>query len=84
VSAILVGVGIVFLVAGLACTFSIIADAFENELWMGLMCLVFWPYMLWYAVAEYDHEKKWVMVGLWLFGSSVGLALISCGRLAAA
>jgi hypothetical protein len=73
-------VGTAFLIAGLGCTMGILFDAFENELWMGLLCLIFWPYMLWYAFAEFDHEKKWIMVATWLFGSSIGLTLIGLGR----
>ena len=76
---VLIIAGIACFIAGLASTFTIIMDAFENELYMGLLCLVFWPYMLWYTFAEFDHEKKWLMVGLSLFGYALGGLLCGIG-----
>lgn len=79
VSTILIVLGAGLIIAGLASTFAIIMDAFDNELYRGLLCLVFFPYMIWYAFAEFDHERKWWMVGAWMFGTSLGTLLLGMG-----
>ena len=49
--------------AGLGCWIIILIDAFQNEIWKGIVCLLCGLYGLYYAFAEFEHEKKWLIVG---------------------
>ena len=49
------------------CGIIILIDAFKNAVWKGIVCLVTCGlYMLYYAFAEFNHDKKWAIVGGWI------------------
>ena len=61
----LLGLAIVFGLVAFVCNIIILIDAFQNEVWKGILCLVCAFYLLYYMFAEFSHEKK----GLILAGS---------------
>lgn len=72
--------GILFGLAGFVCGIIILIDAFKSEWWKGLLCLVTCGlYMLYYAFVEFKHEKKWLIVAIWLLGGSIGAGLRTMG-----
>ena len=58
------------------CSIIIMIDAFKNEVWKGLLYFFCGLYALYYALVEYDSEKK-VLVLVGLFGGGIlGYALL--------
>jgi|CXWL01.1.fsa_nt_gi hypothetical protein len=71
---------IVFAIAGVWSSILIIIDMFQDELWKGLVGLLCGLYMLYYALFEFEHESKWIIVLLSLGGSSIAFGLLSMTR----
>jgi hypothetical protein len=70
---------------GLACLISwfiILIDAFRYETWAGLLSIVFPPYLIYYAIFEFEHDYKWpITLGYLAAGSIAGaLFLLAMGR----
>lgn len=65
----LIGLGLVGAVISVVCMILILIDAFQDELWKGLVALLCGVYMLYYAFAEFEHEHKWLIVLGWIGGS---------------
>lgn len=55
----------------LGCFIVILIDAFDDEIWKGLLGLLFNLYLLYYAIFEFEHEKKWAVVITWIL-SAIG------------
>ena len=53
----------------------VIIEAFQDEVWKGIVCILCGLYLQYYAVFELDHEWKWGIV-LVLLGSSAAAATI--------
>lgn len=62
-------------IASLVCYVIVIIDAFEDEFFRGLLCVVFPPYAWWYGWVEFEHEKKWLIFSLMVAGPFVTGAL---------
>jgi hypothetical protein len=64
------------------CWIAILINAFEDEVWKGIVCFFFWPYTLYFALVEFDHESKWLIVAGWLGGFILAFvfAFASIGR----
>lgn len=73
---------ILFGLGSFICWLWIVVDAFRLEPWMGLLSIVFPPYLIYYAIEEFDHDYKWQITVGWLLGSIVAGAffLLSQGR----
>lgn len=63
---------LVLLLVWFACFVIILIEAFKDELWKGLLCLICGPYLLYFAVFDFDHDKK-----AWIVGGLIGASLIS-------
>lgn len=61
--------GIIFNLIALGCALIILIDAFKDAIWKGLVSIFCCGlYLLYYAFAEFDHPKKWQIIGGWLGG----------------
>jgi hypothetical protein len=67
----LLGLAIVFGLVAFVCNIIVLIDAFQNEVWKGILSLFCGFYLLYYMFAEFSHEKK----GLILAGS-IGAGII--------
>jgi hypothetical protein len=56
----------------LGCSIIVPIDAFEDELWKGLVGILVPVYLLYYALAEFEHERKWWIVAGMLAGTVLG------------
>ncbi|MCH7945878.1 MAG: hypothetical protein IIC73_07705 [Armatimonadetes bacterium] len=45
-------------IAAVGCTIVILIEMFSDEVWKGILGLVFGPYIAYYALFEFDHERK--------------------------
>jgi hypothetical protein len=68
--------GAIFCLAGFVCFVIILIEAFKDAIWKGLVGLLCGLYMLYYALAEFEHENKWLIVAGWIFGGAIGGALL--------
>ncbi|MBI1757377.1 MAG: hypothetical protein HYR64_09760 [Fimbriimonas ginsengisoli] len=74
-SILLMVLGVLAALAGIGCFVFILIDAFQDEVWKGVVCLLCGLYFLFYALFEFEHENKWLIVLGWLFSSSVSIGL---------
>lgn len=68
--------GAVFAIAGTIAWIIILIQAFTDEVWKGCLSFLCPLYWLYYAVFEFEHDNKWLIVVLALVGDSVGATLI--------
>ena len=61
--------------ASLVCWILILVEMFRDEVWKGIAGLLCGLYWLFYALFEFEHEYKWpiVLVAIFGGGSSFGL-----------
>jgi hypothetical protein len=58
-------------IVSFVCGIIILIDAFKNEVWKGIVGLLCGLYLLYYAFAEYESEKKTLIVAGWLIPSII-------------
>ena len=56
-------VSMLFSLATLVCWIFVIVEAFQNDTWAGVFCIVCGLYAIYYAIFEFDHDRKWLIVG---------------------
>jgi len=71
--------GVVCIIASVVCWFMILINAFQDEVWKGLLFFFCGLYALYYAIVEFDHENKWQIVLGNLVGGAIGGILVSAG-----
>ena len=54
---ILLLMGFALIVVGLVCSIIVLIDAFQNEIWKGIVYILCALYALYYLFVEFDHEK---------------------------
>jgi hypothetical protein len=59
-------------VISLVCLVIILIHAFQDEVWKGLVGLLCMLYLVYYAIMEFDHERKWLIVLGWILGAALG------------
>jgi len=62
------------MLASIGCYIVIVIDAFQGEMWEGLLTLLT-PYGIYYAIFEFEHDWKWPIVIGALGGVTVAGAL---------
>ena len=60
-----------FALAGLVGWIIIVIDAFQDEVWKGIASLLCGLYLLYYALFEFEHDNKWMIVLLTVAGSGI-------------
>ena len=58
-------------IVSLICYIIILIDAFQQEVMQGFLCFCCGPYMLYYAFARFDHEKKGLILIVWLVSGTL-------------
>jgi len=71
--------GALFGIAGLVCWVIILIDAFNDEIWKGVVGLLCGLYLLYYALFEYEDDNKWIIVLLAIGGSAIATGLSRLG-----
>lgn len=66
--------GIAF-VGGLVCWIMILVDAFQDEIWKGIVGLIFPIYLAYYGIVEYEHDWKWAIVIGAIAGDAIAIGL---------
>ncbi len=64
-------------IGGLICWLIILIDAFKNEIWKGIVGLLCCLYLFYYALVEFQHEKKIPIILGWLFLGTIGSVLMN-------
>lgn len=73
----LLGFALVF--AGGVCSIIILIAAFQDEIWKGFVALLCGLYALYYALFEFDHDQKWLIVLGAVGGGGIGAVLLRMG-----
>ena len=68
--------GLILGLASVVCSIIILVAMFKDEIWKGIVGLLCTLYGLYYALFEFDHEYKWPIVLVALFGSGGAFGLI--------
>ncbi len=67
---------VVFALGSLVCTVIIFIEMFKDAIWKGIVGLICWLYFLYFALFEFDHDNKWLVVIVSLFGAGVAGGLL--------
>lgn len=77
-------IGLVCVLVSAVCGLIILIGAFQEDVTQGLLCLCVPFYILYFAFARYENEKKGLIIAIWLGGAIIGNILqIVGGGLAA-
>ena len=72
------GVGLLLSLVSLVCAIIVLIHAFQKGgVVQGLLCLCIPFYILYYAFAKFEHEKKKLILTVWL--GSIGAYLVIMG-----
>ena len=73
--------GAMLSLAGTTCALIIAYDACRNRIWKGLLFVTCcYVYPLFYALVEFEHDNKWLVVSIAVLGSALGAGLVILGR----
>ena len=67
------------LLVGVCLNLYILYEAFQDETWKGLVGFFFPLYLLYWALVEFEHDRKWPIVIGSIVSSWIGGALIGAG-----
>lgn len=67
-------------IGGFVCGIIILINAFQDEIWKGVLCLLCGLYGVYYALFEFEHENKWLIVIGALGGGSIAAGLSSLAK----
>ena len=71
--------GLLFTVAWAVCHLVLLVEAFKEDVWKGAVGLVCGLYLLYFAIAELEHDYKWPLILGWLFAGGIGGKLLQMG-----
>lgn len=64
-----------FGLAGVVASLFIIVEAFKDEIWKGFLCLICGFYLLYFALFDWDHENKWLILLLAVAGGGIAAGI---------
>jgi hypothetical protein len=70
-------IAIVFALAGIVGSIIILIEAFKDEIWKGVLCLLCGLYFLYYALFDFEHDNKWPIVLLALLGNGIAAGIMA-------
>ena len=76
---ILILVGGLLSLASAVCSIIVLIAAFRNEIWKGIVGLLCGLYLLYFMFAEFQHEKKNLIIAGSLVGGILGSILFTIG-----
>ena len=62
-------------ITSLACAIIILVAAFQSDLKQGLYCLFCSPYMIYFALTDFDHEWKWAIILGWICSGAIAASM---------
>ena len=62
-----------------ACSIIILIAAFQESVGQGFLCLCIPFWILYFAFAKFEHEKKTIILAVWLGSFVLGLVLYGAG-----
>jgi hypothetical protein len=76
---VIVILGAVIALIGAGCYLYLVYEAFQDEAWKGILGFFVSLYLLYYALVEFEHDQKWLIVLGAIFGGGFGGFLIGAG-----
>jgi hypothetical protein len=82
-TALFILLGVAAALCGIICWLIVLIDAFNSALWKGLVAIFCCqPYLIYYGIVEFQHEKKWqILLGWWL-STTIAAAFFTLGGVA--
>jgi hypothetical protein len=62
--------------ASAVCSIIILVYAFQTSVGQGFLCLCIPFYIIYFALVEFNHEKKELILGLWIGPTVLAIVLI--------
>ena len=75
--------GSLFYLVTFVCSIIILIAAFKESVAQGFLCLCIPIYILYFAFAKFEHEKKKVILAAWIGSGVLGAVLYGVGAGAA-
>lgn len=75
----LIALGGLLSLVGTVCAIIVLIAAFQNAIWKGILGFFCGLYLLYFAFAEWQSDKKGMILAGWLLGGAVGYGLIMAG-----
>lgn len=72
-------VGLICILASAVCSIIILIAAFSEDVTQGLLSLCVPFYILYFAFARYQSDKKGLIIAIWLGGGIIGNILSAIG-----
>ncbi|MEQ1823084.1 MAG: hypothetical protein ABL949_11280 [Fimbriimonadaceae bacterium] len=72
----LVILAVLFALGGLGAFIFVLVEMFQDEVWKGVLGLLCGFYWLYYAIVEFDHDWKWVIILVGLGGNGIAAGLL--------
>lgn len=73
-------IAILFLIVGMIGHCWLLVEAYQDDTSTGWLCLVLFPYALYYLLTQVDPPKKWWILGLWAVGEIPGAILFQIAQ----
>ncbi|AIE85230.1 hypothetical protein [Fimbriimonas ginsengisoli] len=71
--------GVIAIVLSIVCSIIVLIEAFKDSILKGVLCFVCGCYFLYYALFDFEHENKWLIVIGSLGGGSIASGLLKMG-----
>jgi hypothetical protein len=75
----LVAVGVICSIASLVAFVVVLIDAFQDEIWKGLASFLCGLYLIYYAIVEFENDRKGLIVAALFLGGLAGSYLTRAG-----
>ena len=63
-------------IVSIVCGIMILTSAFQQDSSNGFYCLLCSPYLVYFALSDFDHDWKWAIIGAWFGGGLIGGCLV--------
>ena len=70
-----------FAVTGIIGWVLIVIDAFQDEVWKGIVSLFCGLYLLYYGLFEFEHDNKWMILLMAFAGSGIATGILRFAHL---
>ncbi len=67
---------LLFGIAGFVGSVIILIEAFKDEIWKGILGLLCGLYLLYFALFDFEHENKWLIILLAFAGSGIAAGIL--------
>ncbi len=80
-SIVLYGLGAIFFLVSFGCWLLVTIQAFQDEIWKGILCILGCGlYFIYFALLEFEEDRKWLILGGWVLGAFLGEGCVTLAQ----